>query len=326
MFCGGYKNQMMGCLSIWVWVWYVSTSTAQVMATGLSDTADVKSSKAFLRTVQKIQTSGQAHERVKNLVDAQVMKSFQNPAKVAMDHRDSMKKTVSAEAVNVNKDSPRQLSSSTGNKNNFVNMDIYDNIECSGLPIAAHGFLLNYCFEKEDETSYLLKTNTHEGTLVQLDYDNEHCNGMPSHVTDLFKEMHTTNYDECGYGIVYSYLDEYPKYYYRDALVATYSDEESCNEKNKYYAYQLMASDYCFGGSMFHTHNCGSTGEFIVRIFNDEACTELVSSESYPALKCGEISYDDDYYEDDDSDDHDDPFELDDAYLGYVCAKADPSM
>jgi len=256
---------------------------------------------------QKIQSKAQAPVEV---MQTRVRSSLKSPAQILSERSEVMKSKVAAAALDPKlyaNEEHRDLYET--NKNNFIHLDSYDTDGCWNDPIFGIGFLANYCFEMDDGSAFLLKTNTHEGTLVQLNYDNKHCSGGPSHVTDMLKAIHATNYNECGDASKFSYLSEYPSGYYTTGVAITFSNEDQCDEKNKYFAYELLISDFCYGGMEVIAEDCPSKKSFTINVYEDEECFHLSTTFDSPINDC----LSDNYQEYD--------FNFEDASYAYKCVK-----
>lgn len=131
-------------------------------------------------------------------------------------------------------------------RNNFYSFSwhVNDNT-CMGAPIDAHGYLVNYCFNSWDGFSFIVKVNKKEGFYVELDYDNNNCQGIPTAIHD----MTWYPFGECGDAglpgatVMFQYLSDYPKPMYTG--VNQYTSEMYLCDSGNFNTFNWYTSGLC---------------------------------------------------------------------------------
>lgn len=171
---------------------------------------------------------------------------------------------------------PRYLKSSQ-NRNNFVGKTLYSDSNCQS-PFHSFGSLVNYCFDVDDSqesSSFTIKMNKKDHTIIQLEYDGYGCNTVPRKVVNIaagFPEFtSTSNYGDClpdgttGKYYTVDYLSERPVFEKEFGVLALVSAavNDDC-DPDRFVDFNWYKSGECVAvgerGVKFNADSCDSTG------------------------------------------------------------------
>lgn len=190
------------------------------------------------------------------------------------------------------------------NRDNFFTHQSYNDASCTELS-NLYGALVNYCFNWGENGIFMYKVNNKDKTFVQLDYDNENCNGVPIRVTDVIKsyipDFEGREYGECfwdtdqGTWATVNYLSTYPDVS-NGASRSYYETEKQCQNKRfreiDYYPENVCEAYYGDG----YKYTCDANGAGFTETYWD-GDTTCSGDDDGSYFESGLCEYDEYYME-----------------------------
>lgn len=202
-------------------------------------------------------------------------------------------------------------------KDNFLTFTSYKDNSCNEFE-SSFGELVNYCHNiaypnKYSKGSYAIKVNKKEKTIIQLEYETEHCIGLPSKITSLTYPFPSfTNFGRCSQQLltvdddrtqetkltnyVIDYISSYPEIPPGQIVTRTYP-ESYCSDKptqyssyytrpitDQFYNVNVCQSFYYGYSSMYSTASCSVDGQFYYYNYYSSSTCSGTPSYSYGYL------------------------------------------
>lgn len=169
--------------------------------------------------------------------------------------------------------------------NNFIGKTFYFDENCES-PTHAFGSLVNYCFDLDGSngrSSFLIKMNKKDHTIVQLEYEEYGCIDVPIRVIDIAAGIpeftETSDYGDClvdGDSRYYSldYRTSRPSFDGNNGVLALVSDTtvtDNC-DVDKFVDFNWYKSGECIAvkdgrGVKFNAAECDTTGEATFKLY-----------------------------------------------------------